>query len=43
MRPPRGPVCVTSRGACPSIPLPAGAPCRCDIPGFGWKRGAVAY
>jgi hypothetical protein len=43
--PPRGPrimrVCVTSRGACPSYPLPQGAPCRCDIPGFGPKRGIV--
>lgn len=37
----RGGVCVTSRGACPSGPLRAGSPCRCDIPGFGVKRGVV--
>ncbi|MFC0220603.1 hypothetical protein FHS82_003480 [Pseudochelatococcus lubricantis] len=40
-RPQRGGVCVTSRGACPSGPLRSGTPCRCDIPGFGVKRGVV--
>ncbi|SIQ09639.1 hypothetical protein SAMN05880592_101896 [Bosea sp. TND4EK4] len=43
--PPRGPrgggMCVTSRGSCPTPPIPRGAPCRCDIPGFGEKRGIV--
>jgi hypothetical protein len=34
-------VCVTSRGACPSYPLPQGSRCRCEIPGFGSKRGIV--
>ncbi|MFT0892900.1 hypothetical protein [Pseudochelatococcus sp. G4_1912] len=41
--PPRrgGGVCVTSRGACPAGPLNSGSPCRCDLPGFGTKRGVV--
>ncbi|MFJ5369163.1 hypothetical protein ACIPIA_08070 [Bosea sp. CER48] len=34
-------ICVTSRGECPTPPLPRGAPCSCYIPGFGNKRGAV--
>ncbi|MHB2168536.1 hypothetical protein [Alsobacter sp. R-9] len=35
-------VCVTSRGSCSTgYPMPSGAPCRCFIPGFGEKRGAV--
>jgi hypothetical protein len=34
--------CITARGACPTYrPLPHGAPCGCEIPGFGYKRGAV--
>ena len=36
-----GSVCVTSRGNCPAYPSPIQAPCRCDIPGFGLKRGNV--
>ncbi|MGV2980944.1 hypothetical protein ACERNI_12150 [Camelimonas sp. ID_303_24] len=41
---PRGSVCVTSRGSCPTgVMLPRNAPCQCNIPGFGVKRGAVAY
>jgi hypothetical protein len=37
-----GGVCVTSRGACETPgPTPVGARCRCDIPGFGPKRGNV--
>jgi hypothetical protein len=36
----RGGVCVTSRGNCPTY-SPVGAGCRCDIPGFGTKRGNV--
>ncbi len=37
-----GAICVTSRGACRiSLPLVSGAACRCDIPGFGPKRGNV--
>jgi hypothetical protein len=38
-----GSVCVTSRGSCPvGRPQPHNAPCGCNIPGFGYKRGAVA-
>ncbi|WP_146140179.1 hypothetical protein [Alsobacter soli] len=33
--------CITSRGLCPTTPAPYGSPCGCNIPGFGWKRGAV--
>ena len=34
--------CLTARGACPTYrSLPHGAPCGCEIPGFGYKRGAV--
>lgn len=36
-----GSVCVTARGNCPAYPSPIQTPCRCDIPGFGPKRGAV--
>ncbi|MCC0805565.1 hypothetical protein FPV16_04900 [Methylobacterium sp. W2] len=36
-----GSVCVTSRGNCPAYPSPIQSPCRCDIPGFGPKRGNV--
>lgn len=36
-----GAMCVTSRGTCPAPPIQRGSPCRCDIPGFGVKRGAV--
>lgn len=37
-----GRTCVTSRGACGVYrPLPLRAPCSCDIPGFGTKRGAI--
>lgn len=39
-----GNVCVTSRGSCEhpqSYPLGTG--CRCDIPGFGLKRGNINY
>jgi hypothetical protein len=33
-------VCVTSRGPCPvGGIIPAGAPCGCYVPGFGYKRG----
>ncbi len=39
-----GTVCVTSRGSCGiDAPNYIGAPCRCDIPGFGRKRGNVQY
>ncbi|MGO4405765.1 hypothetical protein AB4Z10_16060 [Bosea sp. RAF48] len=34
-------ICVTSRGDCPTPPLPSGTGCSCYIPGFGNKRGAV--
>ena len=37
-----GGMCVTARGSCPTgRPIPRGAPCGCEIPGFGYKRGAV--
>lgn len=39
-----GNVCVTSRGNCEypqSFPL--NSQCRCDIPGFGMKRGNILY
>ncbi len=36
-----GSVCVTSRGSCPTRPAPHNTPCGCQIPGFGYKRGAV--
>jgi hypothetical protein len=39
---PRGSICVTSRGNCASRPAPRGAPCSCEIPGFGLKHGAIA-
>lgn len=35
-----GGYCVTSRGSCPAAG-PPGAPCRCEIPGFGRKRGII--
>ena len=37
-----GNVCFTSRGSCeyPQY-FPINTPCRCDIPGFGTKRGAI--
>jgi hypothetical protein len=36
-----GEICETSRGACQIRPSPEGSRCRCNIPGFGPKRGAV--
>lgn len=36
-----GQVCLTSRGSCWVRPSPINARCRCDIPGFGLKRGNV--
>ena len=36
-----GQVCVTSRGTCGTRPGPIGISCRCDIPGFGPKRGSI--
>lgn len=37
-----GNLCYTSRGSC-EYPryFPINTPCRCDIPGFGTKRGAI--
>ncbi|WP_375459624.1 hypothetical protein [uncultured Enterovirga sp.] len=36
-------VCVTGRGSCPiGGVVPRMTPCRCDIPGFGLKRGNAA-
>jgi hypothetical protein len=36
-----GQICATSRGACYVRPVPVGSRCRCEIPGFGLKRGSV--
>jgi hypothetical protein len=36
-----GSLCLTSRGNCRTRPAPPNTPCGCDIPGFGYKRGAV--
>ncbi len=38
----RGSVCITARGSCATGFAPPNAPCACDSPGFGVKRGAVA-
>lgn len=34
-------VCVTARGTCLTRPAPPNAPCGCDIPGFGYRRGQI--
>ncbi len=37
-----GSLCVTSRGVCDTgTRLPANTGCGCNIPGFGYKRGAI--
>ena len=36
-----GSLCVTARGDCPTPPAPYNAPCGCEIPGFGYKRGQI--
>lgn len=37
-----GEYCETGRGGCYiGRPVPVGSRCRCDIPGFGLKRGVV--
>jgi hypothetical protein len=38
-----GQACVTSRGTCYVQPQPITSRCRCQIPGFGPKRGHVEY
>jgi hypothetical protein len=38
-----GAICVTSRGNCRTRPAPLNSPCGCDVPGFGFKRGAIGY
>ncbi|WP_200945977.1 hypothetical protein [Methylobacterium sp. Leaf466] len=41
-RAPRGGgICVTARGNCMTRPAPINAPCGCEVPGFGFKRGAI--
>ena len=40
-RPRMGSVCVTARGNCVTRPAPFNAPCGCEVPGFGFKRGAI--
>lgn len=37
----RDSVCVTARGTCVTAPAPPNAPCGCEIPGFGYKRGQI--
>ena len=34
-------VCVTARGTCAAPAGPPSAPCGCEIPGFGYKRGQI--
>ena len=35
-------ICVTSRGNCPiGRFVPRNSPCGCEVPGFGFKRGAA--
>ncbi len=35
-------ICITSRGSCDAgFVAPHNTPCRCIIPGFGEKRGAI--
>jgi hypothetical protein len=36
-----GDICQTSRGDCRTRPAQEGANCRCNIPGFGPKRGNI--
>ena len=37
-----GQVCLTSRGSCyVGRPLPFQTGCGCNVPGFGYKRGAI--
>lgn len=36
-----GSICVTSRGNCVTRPAPFNTPCGCEVPGFGFKRGAI--
>ena len=36
-----GSVCVTARGNCRTRPGPLNAPCECEVPGFGIKRGQI--
>ncbi len=39
-----GSICVTSRGSCDvGYAVPIQSNCRCNIPGFGPKRGNVHY
>ena len=40
-RPRGGGICVTARGNCMTRPGPLNAPCGCEVPGFGFKRGAI--
>lgn len=36
-----GGICVTARGDCRTRPGPFNAPCECEVPGFGIKRGQI--
>ncbi|MCF4123997.1 hypothetical protein [Methylobacterium sp. SyP6R] len=38
-----GRICVTARGNCPTRPAPLNSSCGCEVPGFGFKRGAIGY
>jgi hypothetical protein len=42
-RPRFGRMCVTARGDCPTRPGPINSVCGCEVPGFGFKRGAIGY
>lgn len=37
----RDSVCATARGTCVTAPAQPNAPCGCEIPGFGYKRGQI--
>lgn len=36
-----GSICYTARGSCRTHPAPVRSGCGCNIPGFGFKRGAI--
>ncbi|WP_313899240.1 hypothetical protein [Methylobacterium sp. E-016] len=36
-----GSICVTARGNCVTRPAPFNSSCGCEVPGFGFKRGAI--
>jgi hypothetical protein len=34
-------ICITARGTCLTPPGPPNAPCGCEMPGLGYKRGQI--